>query len=57
MGNRGGMEILATAKCFRHDVFTYYDNKWQCHSCLANYSDNAIYLVNKSNHFNFVLGP
>ena len=51
------VEILATAKCFRRDVFTYYDNKWQCDSYLANYSDDAIYLVNKSDHFNFVLRP
>ena len=50
------VEILAMAKCFRRDVFTYYDNKWQCHSYLAHYSDDAIYLVNKSDHFNFVLG-
>ena len=51
------VEILAMAKYFRRDVFTYYDNKWQCHSYLANYSDDAVYIVNKSDHFNFVLGP
>ena len=50
------VEILAMAKCFRWDVFTYYETKWQDHSYLANYSDNAIYLVNKSEHFSFVLG-
>ena len=23
------IEILATAKCFRRDIFTYYQSKWQ----------------------------
>ena len=51
------VEILATAKCFRRDIFTYYQNKWQWHCYLAEYSKDAIYLINKKDPFNIVLGP
>ena len=51
------IKILATAKCFRRDIFTYYQSKWQQHAYIKEYSKDAIYLVNKNDHFNFVLGP
>ena len=51
------VEILTAAKCFRWDIFTYYQNKWQWHSYLADFSEDAIYLINKKDHFNVVLGP
>ena len=51
------IEILATAKCFRRDIFTYLNDKWVCHSYLAEFSEDAIYLLNENHHFNFVLGP
>ena len=51
------VEILATAKCFQRDIFTYYQSKWQRHCYLAEYSEDAIYLINEKDHFNVVLGP
>ena len=50
-------EILATAKCFRRDIFTYYKDKWECHSYLAKFREGAIYLLKEKDHFKFVLGP
>ena len=51
------VEILVTAKCFRRDICTYYQNKWQRHFYLADYSEDAIYLINVKGHFKVVLGP
>ena len=41
------VEILATAKCFRSNIFTYYNDKWEHHSYLAEFSEDAIYLMKK----------
>ena len=51
------VEILVTAKYFRRDIFTYYQNKWQRHCYFADYSEDAIYLINEKGHFNIVSGP
>ena len=51
------VEILTTVKCFQRDIFTYYQNRWQRHCYLADYSDDAIYLINEKEHFNILLGP
>ena len=52
------IEILATAKCFRHDVFTFYNYKWQRYSYVKSLSHDAIYLDNRAgNHFDVVLTP
>ena len=50
------VEILVTAKCFRHDIFIYYNYRWQRYSYTKNLSQHAIYLNNRAgNHFNVVL--
>ena len=36
------IEILATVKCFRRDIFTYFSDKWVHHSYLAEFSEDAI---------------
>ena len=52
------IEMLATAKCFRWDIFTFYNYKWQRYSYLKSLSPDAIYLDNRSgNHFDVVLTP
>ena len=52
------IEILATAKCFGCNIFTYYNYRWQRHSYMKNLSQDAIYLDNRAeNHFNVVLAP
>ena len=51
------VKILATAKCFRRDIFMYYKDKWECHLYLVKFSEDAIYLLNEKDHFKFVLGP
>ena len=52
------IEILATAKCFKHDIFTYYNYKWQRYSYLKTLSSDAIYLDNRAgNHFDVVIMP
>ena len=50
------IEILATAKSFKYDIFTYYYYRWQRHSYMKNLSQDAIYLDNRAgNHFDVVL--
>ena len=50
------IKILATAKCFRRDIFTFYNYKWQRYSYLKTLSTDAIYLDNRAgNHFDVVL--
>ena len=51
------VKVVATAKCFRRDIFTYYNDKWEYHSYLAEFSEDAIYLLNEKDYFKFVLGP
>ena len=52
------IEILATAKCFKCDIFTYYNYRWQRHSYLKTLSTDAIYLDNRAgNHFDIVIAP
>ena len=41
------VKILVTAKCFRRDIFTYYKDKWECHSYLTEFSEDAINLMRK----------
>ena len=48
------VKILTTTKCFQRDIFTCYQNKWQRHCYLADYSDDAIYLINEKEHFNML---
>ena len=52
------IKILATAKCFRRDIFTFYNYKWQRYSYHKSLSTDGIYLDNRAgNHFNVVLTP
>ena len=52
------IKILATAKCFRRDIFTFYNYKWQRYSYLKTLSTDAIYLDNRAgNHFDVILTP
>ena len=52
------IEILATVKCLKCDIFTYYSYKWQRHSYLKTLSSDAIYLDSRAgNHFDVVIMP
>ena len=51
------IKILATAKCFRRDIFTYFNDKWVHHLYIAEFNEDTIYLLNENHHFNFVMGP
>ena len=52
------IEILATVKCFKCNIFTYYNYKWQRYSYLKTLSSHAIYLDNRAgNHFDVVIMP
>ena len=51
-------QIMATAKMFHRDVYTWIDNKWFHYSNLKEPSKDAIYLDNRyGRHFNVVLEP
>lgn len=51
------VEILLIVKYFRRDIFTYYNDKWECHSYHAEFSEDAIYPLDEQDHFKFVLEP
>ena len=52
------VEILATAKCLKRDIITYYKGRWVCHSYVNTESEDAIYLDNSGrNHFDAILYP
>ena len=51
-------KIMATAKMFRRDFYTWSDNKWLHYSHLREPSKDAIYLDNRyGRHFNVILEP
>ena len=52
------VEILATAKCLKRDIFTFYNKQWQRHSYVNTESDDALYLGNSTGgHFDAILSP
>ena len=52
------VEILATAKCLKMDIFTFYNGQWQRHSYVNTESDDAVYLDNSTGrHFDTILSP
>ena len=52
------VEILATVKCLKRDIFMFYNGQWQRHSYVNTESDDTIYLDNSTaGHFDAILSP